>query len=330
MSTKVPQNQEDQEIDLSQVYTKISTVFQEMNAFLFRCIQFFVKNGLIISILIFVGVGIGIYLDATTKSYDHQIIVTPNFGSTDYLYSKINLIESKIIEKDTAFLKQTLGIKRPKALKKIEIKPITDVYKFIENKPENFELIKLLAEDGDLKKIVEDNLTSKNYSFHTISLVTDELISDKEMIQPLLHFFNDSEYYSKIQKVALHNVQLKMAENDTIISQINAVLSGFSSNEKGTPKSDKLVYYNENTQLNDIIKTKDILINEQGMHRIELVSSDKIIKESSTTINIQNSKLVNGKLKLMLPLLFILVFILIRLFIAFYRKQSQKALQINA
>jgi uncharacterized membrane protein len=330
MSTKVPHNKEDQDIDLSLVYSKINMLFQEINALLFRCIQFFVKNSLVIAILFFIGIGIGFYLDSTSKSYDHQIIVTPNFGSTDYLYSKINLIESKIIENDTAFLKHTVGINIPKALKKIEIKPITDVYKFIENKPENFELIKLLAEDGDLKKIVEDNLTSKNYSFHTISFVTDELISDKEMVQPLLHFLNDSEYYSKIQKVALNNVQLKMAENDTIISQINAVLNGFSSKENGTQKSDKLVYYNENTQLNDVIKTKDILINEQGMHRIELVSSDKIIKDSSTTINIQNSKLANGKLKIILPFLFILAFIFIRLFIAFYKKQSQKAIPINA
>jgi uncharacterized membrane protein/uncharacterized protein YfkK (UPF0435 family) len=330
MSTKIPQNQEDQEIDLSQVYTKISAFFQEINAFLFRCIHFFVKNKIIVAILFFIGVGIGFYLDTTTKAYDHQIIVTPNFGSTDYLYSKINLIESKIIENDTAFLKNTVGIINPKVLKKIEIKPITDVYKFIENKPENFELIKLLAEDGDIKKIVEDNLTSKNYNFHTISFVTDKLINDKEMVQPLLRFFNNSEYYSKIQQVVVTNIQAKMVENDTIISQINGVLSGFSSKASASQKSEKLVYYNENTQLNDVIKTKDMLISEQGMHRIELVGSDKIIKESSTTINIQNSKLVNGKLKLILPFLLILAFILLRLFIAFYRKQSQKAAQINA
>jgi preprotein translocase subunit SecY len=66
------------------------------------------------------------------------------------------------------------------------------------------------------------------------------------------------------------------------------------------------------------------------MHRIELVSSDKIIKDSSTTINIQNSKLANGKLKIILPFLFILAFIFIRLFIAFYKKQSQRAIPINA
>jgi hypothetical protein len=51
---------------------------------------------------VIIGIGLGFYLDKTQKKFD-QIIVTPNFKSTDYLYSKINLINSKIIERDIAF-----------------------------------------------------------------------------------------------------------------------------------------------------------------------------------------------------------------------------------
>jgi hypothetical protein len=58
------------------------------------------------------------------------------------------------------FLKNSVGLKHPEILKGIKIKPIIDVYKFIENQTENFELIKL-AEAGDINKILEDNLTSK-------------------------------------------------------------------------------------------------------------------------------------------------------------------------
>ena len=323
MSTIVPNNQDNQEIDLMQISKKIGNVFQDFNTFLFRCIRFFVKNAVVILILFVLGFGVGMFLDSKNKSYNHEIIVTPNFGSTDYLYSKINLLQSKILEGDTLFLKETVGIKQPKIITKIAVKPITDVYKFIENRPENFELIKLMAEDGDVKKIMEDNLTSKNYNFHTVSFTTDKLIIDEEMVQPLLRFFNDSQYYSTLQKEILNNIQVKMSQNDTIISQINGVLSGFSAEVNGS-KSDKLVYYNENTQLNDVIKTKDGLINEQGNHRVELVGLDKVVKDNSTTINIKNTKSTNGKMKLILPFLFVLIFILIRFFIAFYKKQSLK------
>lgn len=323
MSANVPDNQDNQEIDLMLISKKISNVFQDFNTFLFRCIRFFVKNAIVILILFAVGLGIGLFIDSNKKTYNHEIIVTPNFGSTDYLYSKINLLQSKINEGDTAFLKEVVGIKQTKTISKIAIKPITDVYKFIENKPENFELIKLMAEDGDVKKIMEDNLTSKNYNFHTVSFSTNKLIIDEEMVQPLLRFFNDSKYYKTLQKEILNNIQVKMSQNDIIISQINGVLSGFSSEVKGT-KSDKLVYYNENTQLNDVIKTKDALINEQGNHRVELVGLGKVVKDNSTTINIKNTKSTNGKMKFILPVLFVLIFIMIRFFIAFYKKQSLK------
>ncbi|MFV8374223.1 hypothetical protein [Flavobacterium sp. LB1P62] len=327
MNKNEPNTLEDQEIDLSQISKKISNLFQRFDTFLFRCIQFFVINAIVISILIVVGVGLGIFLDQTQKNYNHQIIVTPNFGSTDYLYAKIDLIESKIKEGDTVFLKEVVGIQKPKEIKKIEINPIADVYKFIENKPENFELIKLMAEDGDIKKTVVDNLTSKNYTFHKVSLITGKLTNDKETVQPLLNFLNETDYYKKIQKGVLNNIQIKMVQNDSIISQINGVLNGFSNRMNGATKSDKLVYYNENTQLNDIIKTKEGLINEQGTNRVSLIGLDKIIKDNSSTLNIENKSSINGKLKFVLPILFVLCFIIFRLFIAFYRKQALKALQ---
>ncbi|MBG6111773.1 putative membrane protein [Flavobacterium sp. CG_9.10] len=328
MSTNVPQpNPEDQELDLSQISKKIGGFFEKINALIFNGIRFFIKNAIVIVILLVVGVGIGLFLDQTQKSYDSQIIVTPNFGSTDYLYSKIDLIQSKINEGDTVFLKEVVGINRPMKLKKIEIKPINDVYKFIENKTENFELIKLMAEDGDIKKILEDNLTSKNYIFHTISLQTNGITNDKATIQPLLNFLNKSDYFAKIQKISIKNVEIKMSQNDTIISQINNVLNGFSNMVNGAQKSDKLVYYNENTQLNDIIKTKDNLINEQASHRVELVGLNKIVKDDSAVLNLESTSAINGKLKFVLPILFIFAFIVYYFFVSFYRKQKLKLQQ---
>jgi hypothetical protein len=329
MSTQTSNNKEDQEIDLAQISKKISDFFQGINRFLFKCIQFFVKNWIIVSILLMVGFSTGIYLDTVKKTYKHQIIVTPNFGSTDYLYSKIDLIASKIKENDTVFLKEIIGIKHPKEISKIEVKPIVDVYNFIGNKPENFELIKLLAEDGDIEQVIEENLTSKNYAFHTISVRTTKVINEKEIIQPILNFLNNSDYYNKVQKEAINNVVIKMIQNDTIISQINGFLNEFSNTISNSQKSDKLVYYNENTQLNDVIKTKDALINEQGTHRLNLVGLDKIIKDNSTIINIENTEKLNGKLKFVLPFLLIFGFILIQFFNRFYKKQKAVSLLLK-
>jgi hypothetical protein len=326
MSTNVPNSQNDQEIDLMQISKKIKDFFQGLNMSLFKCINFFVKNAIIILILIVIGTSVGFYFDKTFKTYNNHIIVTPNFGSTDYLYSKINLINSKIKSNDTIFLEEVLGIKSPQTLKIIEVSPIIDIYKFIEDKSQNFELLKLMSEDEDVNKIIENNLTSKNYTFHKIFFRTNKVITDKEIVQPILNFLNRSEYYSKVQKSSINNIEIKMSQNDIIISQINEVLNGFSSKANGAQNNDKLVYYNDNTQLNDVIKTKDALIDEQGVHRMRLIGLDKIIKENSTILNIENKSGVNGKLKFILPLILIFGFILIGFFRRFYKNQKTLAM----
>lgn len=325
MSTNISNNQ-DQEIDLGQISKSMKTFVQKINRSLFMAIQFFIRNSIIISLLFILGFGLGVFLDKNTKTYNHQIIVKPNFGSTDYLYSKIDLIQSKINEGDSVFLKNVIGIKEPKRLVNIKIQPIFDVYRFIENKPENFELIKLMAEESDIKEIIKENTTSKNYTYHIISFTTSNETSDNKMVQPILNFLNSSEFYKKIQKSTLNNIRIKMIENDIIISQINAVLNSFSNSANGNQKNDKLVYYNENTQLNDVIKTKEDLLEEQGYQRYDLVSLDKIVKETSVILNNKNTKSINGKLKFVLPLFFIIVFVLIRFFVSFYKKQKQLSL----
>lgn len=322
MSTKVPQNTEDQEIDLVLISKKINNFFQRINASIFRSIQFFIRNWVIVLILVVIGFGLGMLLDKTQKNYGHEIIVTPNFKSTDYLYAKIDLINSKINEGDTLFLKNVVGIQQPKALKSIEIKPIADVYNFITNKPENFQLIKLMAEDGDIKKILEDNVTSKNYTNQTIILSTNKKSSEKKLVQPLLKYLNESEYYSKIQKETYYNVASKLKEIDSIIKQIDGVFSNFSNTSKGSLKNDKLVYYNENTQLNDIIKTKDALLNEQSFHRIELIGFDKIIKDNSISINITNKKSFFLTFKFLLPIFFLGLFFFWDYGKRFYKSQK--------
>jgi hypothetical protein len=147
-------------------------------------------------------------------------------------------------------------------------------------------------------------LTSKNYTNHEIIVRTDELAFDESTIQPILNFLNESDYFEKIQIEEFKNTQIKLNQNDTIISQIDAVLNGFSSSVNRNQQSDKLVYYNENTSANDVIKTKEALIYRQGVLRVDLIGMDKIIKENSATLNVENTSSANGKLKFVLPVFF--------------------------
>ena len=172
-------NSQDQEIDLGQVFKKIGNFFQSIIDSFFDAILFVKRNIIAIIVLFIIGVILGFYLDKTTKTYTNEIIVLPNYGSVDYLYSKIELLEAKRNENDTVFFRE-LGFKNVNELGLIEIEPVIDVFKFVDKKPENFELIKLMAEDGDLNKIIEGGITSKNYPFHKIKFSTSKKTSQHD------------------------------------------------------------------------------------------------------------------------------------------------------
>lgn len=326
------QNNDNQEIDLSQISKKIGDFFEGLSNSIFSGILFIKRNIVIFISLFIIGVAIGYYLDKTSVSYGHEIIVAPNFGSTDYLYDKIDLLESKIKEQDTVFLK-SIGIQKPKSLGQIQIEPIIDIYNFVNSNTslannaqntQNFELVKLLSEDGDINKVIKEKTTSKNYGRHIIHISTKGFVTNKSMIDPLMTYLNQNEYYQNVQNVYVNNIKTKMKQNEAIIGQIDNLLNEFSSTTTNNQKSDKLVYYNENTQLNEIIKTKNNLIGELGGQRMDLVNNVQIIMKNSSVINVKNTKGINGKMKLVIPLLLFFAFIGINMFKNFYRRQSVK------
>src|SRR5690606_21626665 len=118
----------------------------------------------------------GFLIDSTSKSYSHQVVVTPNFNSADYLYQKVSLLNSKLVERDTAFLK-SIGVHDPKNLTGIKVKPIIDVYRFVSENEDNFKMLALLGENADISKVVEEHPTSKNYRYHAITLTSKRKVN---------------------------------------------------------------------------------------------------------------------------------------------------------
>jgi hypothetical protein len=313
---------QDDEINLSQLANGVSTLFQRMGTGIFKSTRFFVQHKWILSLLLIGGFATGVLIETVKTSYDHYILVEPNFGSTDYLYAKVDEINAKIKEQDTVYLK-SIGISKPKDIFKIEVKPIVDVYRFVSRNEQNFELLKLMSDDSDINKIIEEKPTSKNYSYHLIHLSTKQKINKSQLIAPILAHLNNSDFYKQIQKEYILNQQIKMKANEVLIAQIDGYLNGLAA---GTPSAsgEKMVFYTEKTQLNDVIQTKDILVKEQGNLRIEKISIDKIIKDNHITLNTEASGKLNSALKFILPLFFIALFIFFKNFIRFYQKESLK------
>lgn len=318
-----PQYSDNPEIDLTQISRMMGRTKDRFASGVYRGMLFVKRNAVVLLILLIVGGVVGYFLDREKTVYGQEIIVTTNFKSADYLYSKITLLNSKILENDTIFFKN-IGINDFENILKIEITPIVDIYRFVGEEDHNFELLKLMAEDGDLKKIMVDNATGKNYRNHLIKIQTLGYANYNRLITPILEYLNKSNFFDEVQKISIKNLQIQIAQNDIMIGQIDTILNSFTKNSQRKTNSDKLVYYSDNNQLHELLKTKETILKENSIAKLDLMLSDKIIKENTTTLNNKAKVNIYNKMKFILPLILIVLFLLITYCISFYRKQTLK------
>lgn len=330
MSTN-SQNNDNQEIDLGQLISKIGSFFSNINTAIFKGILYIQKRFILFSVLTIVGIGLGYFLDENISSYDNNIIVKPNMGGSDYLYSKIELLSSKLKERDAVFFK-SIGVNNIDKIAKIEVSPVVDIYDFVNNSTsaanaqntQNFELVKLLAESSDINKVINDKLTSKNYPHHKIQIVTASKTSEQEVIAPILKYLNTDDYLNKILDVSKENLIIKMKKNEETLVQTDSLIKILTVNLSRNQKSSNLIYNNEENQFSDFFSLKNNLINEIASQKIALINSNQIIKDISTVTNIKNTKGTNNKLKIIIPIMFIFCYLMFSLFITFYQKQKAK------
>ncbi|MDH0673360.1 hypothetical protein N5D03_02240 [Empedobacter sp. GD03861] len=284
----------------------------EIGAFFKNFLQkfrtFLQKNLLFIILLAALGFIVAYYINPILKTYESKVIVSPNYGSVDYLYNEIELINSKISDKDTTFLNK-IGI--TPNINKIEVKPIINIYQFAGENESNFDLLKLFAEDGDINKVADDDKTSKNYKTHQIILTSKKSSIQTSNIDKLLKFLNKNEYYNQVRLIRIDNEKQRLGINDGTIKQIDAVFSKVENSTK-SEASKNLVYVNDNNQLNDLLITKRELIKENEYIKLNELLSTNVIKKISESLNVQ-AKTKGSLLMIILPILFIGIFIFIRL-----------------
>lgn len=322
-------NSQDQEIDLGQIGKGIKNFFNGIVNSVFDFIFFLKNKKIIIGILFVTGIISGYLLDQKTKKFTSEVIVAPNLGGYDYLYAKVDLIKSKLKEGDITFFK-SIGISKTDIILDIEVEPIIDIYTFVNTKTaivdktqstQNFELMKLLAENEDINKVIKDEKTSKNYPHHKILITTTNKIKNNDVIDPILDYLNSDEYLNKILAITRENTFIKIKKNEEQILQVDKLISQISENLAKDKSASNLVYNNENSEINSLFILKNSLINEIAEQRITLENIKLYIKDISTTTNSINSKGINNKMKFLLPFIFVIIYLILYGFMSLYKKQ---------
>jgi hypothetical protein len=322
-------NSQDQEIDLGQIGTGIKNFFNGIINSIFDFIFFVRKKIVIISCLFVLGIILGFLIDKNSKKYTSEIIVSPNLGGVDYLYAKVDLIKSKLKENDKDFF-NSIGISNKDNIIDISINPIIDIYTFVNTNTaiaenaqntQNFELMKLLAENDDINDVIKNEITSKNYPHHKITIVTLNKVKENVIIKPILNYLNSDQYLNKLLSITKENIIIKMKKNEEQILQVDNLISQISKNIAKEKSDSNLIYNNENNELNALFSLKNNLINEISDQKITLENIKIFIKDISVTSNFVNNKGFNNKMKLILPFLFVFIYLGFFSFISLYKKQ---------
>lgn len=304
-------NKTEHEIDLMKlIYKSIKNI-----------VHFLKLNFIAILLLTIAGIFLAYLTTPLTNKYESRILLAPNFNTTDFLYNEIDFINSKIIDKDTVFL-QKIGLNLP--IQKISIKPINGIYQFVQESDKNFDLVKLFAEDGDINKVAEDEKTSKNYKVHQISILTKYPKLKEQNIETLFKYLNSNQYYNKLKDTINHDLNKRIETNNLTINQINTILDKFSQ-DLSNQKSQNLVYFNDNNQLNEIIALKNGIIKENESLNQNKLTTDVIIKQIANSLNIKKDSKIQLILFVIFPIALITIFFIIKHFL----KKNEKTNPIN-
>lgn len=307
-------NSQDQEINLGQVGDQIKSFINGIIDSLFDFLFFIKKKIIIVGGLFILGIVLGVFLDKNV-SYNQDISVIPNFGSNEYLYTKTAFLQSRLKEKDATFFNK-IGVKDYEKITNIKVEAFNGVFGFIGSSEQNFELLKLMAEDGNLKEIIKEDFTSKNYYSHNITVSTSEKINQNEVIDPILKYYQENKFYQKQQEIHQENIDEKIKFNDSLVKQIDGLIIKLSDS-----KSSSNVTISENSSITALINKKDELIKESQNLKLNKGEYEEIIKVISVSSNNLNTKGLNNKMKLLLPFLFVFLYLVGFTFNNLYQRQ---------
>ncbi|RWX00063.1 hypothetical protein [Flavobacterium cerinum] len=317
---------ENEEINLSHLSKKAKGYFSRVNDSFFDGILFIKRNIIIVALLVIAGAALGVIKDKGDHRYKTKVFLIPNFESVDYLYKQIEKINTKFRQGDKAFVAKNKINKSSKVLS-LKIEPVVDIYSLVDNpnktddeNDRTFYLFKLISESGDLKSVLEADYTSKNYKKHLLTITTNDMASYEKDIKPIIEYLNSDPYYKLMMVEYINNLNLKMAANEKMIAQMDALLDDFSmiSNKL------ELLNFNDKTELNEVLKLKDKLVRQQAALRIEKVNYTKIIKDTSMMLNMKDYNITTGTKKFIYPILLLLLFVALVKFKNYYKSQSKK------
>ena len=83
---------------------------------------------------------------------------------------------------------------------------------------QNFEMLKLMSEKGDINKIIKDEVTSKNYYFQQINIFSKDKVEEKD-INSVITYLNKDAYFDSILHLNISNIKERIVKMILLLSK---------------------------------------------------------------------------------------------------------------
>lgn len=306
-------NSSSEEIDLGYLFKKSNDFFKSLIRSFFLAIAFFRRNIIVVIILLILGFAYGYYKDYNkVEIFSNELIVIPNFGSVDYLYDKVEVLNLKLKADDKIYLQKVLG-QDYSDLRKIEIEPIADIYNFVSQSRENIDIFRIIADKKDFSEYLTDISTSKYFKYHRMKVSTVGDASER-IVTEIIQFFNENEHYKIYQEVNKELKNFEVQEYYGMLSQIDSLLK-WNSESRGNASAVEIV---NSTDQHYLLERKQKILRDLSLLKMEQSDYSQTIKLVNADYNIKTSRFLSISNKVLYPILFVigfaLVFYIIHLF----------------
>ncbi len=300
-----------EEIDLGLVFKKIGDFYRAFLMWLYRGFHFILRNWIVFLIIIVVGTILGYVLDSNAKfTKETSLIVQINFDASNYVYDAIEQLNGKIIDYDTiALAKMGLFKEGELTISGVSIEPVVNILDILNNAPRNDRNIEVLLDES---QISDDLLTTEifksEYKAHKI-FVSASTLADETVIEDLKNYLNSNKTLNQIKDAKIENTIRKIENNKQSIVYLDSIFKLTGSKTKPQKQSNQIYFNSYDFQSDNFYlmfrEKRSIQIEIEEME-IELLKYDYIVK----TLNkpIFQIKKPSYKMKIILPLLFVLLF----------------------
>jgi len=281
-----------EEIDLSYLWRKFTAFIKSCIRAGFMVLAFFAKYWIVTLVLLLVGIGYGYYKDQTSsKTFKNEGIVIPNYESVDYLYSNIDEFNKRIYNQDTVFLKSVLG-ENYKALRKIEIEPISDIYNMMTKSREQIDVFRILFQNQELDKFTENIITGKYFKFHKISFTIKGKGASEEVIKDIQSYWNSSEHFLEYGRVYRENAEFQVKEYKNMIAQVDAIIQSLTT--EPVRSQNPGVVINENSNLYLLLDRKQDMLTELLQAEVRLSDYTEPVKLVYMDYEVESTSISNA------------------------------------